>query len=82
MKTMIDITPLKTSGQESCGSCKFFRRHADRKSEGQCRRFPPVVIVAPVKTKMGNIEPHPVSITANMEQDDWCGEYKMRVTIQ
>lgn len=67
---------------EACGSCKFFRRHLQNTKEGFCKRFPPVVIVAPVRTKDGAVEPHPVSITANMTESDWCGEYKTKVTLQ
>lgn len=67
---------------ESCGTCKFYRRHLTKITEGFCKRMPPGVIIAPVKTRGGQIEPHPVSCSPNMEQSDWCGEYKMKVTLQ
>lgn len=66
---------------QQCGNCKFFRRHLNNIAEGYCKRYPPMVIIAPIQTKQG-LQPAPVSVTANMKQDDWCGEFKMKVTLQ
>lgn len=70
------------SVSQKCGNCKFFRRHLSNITEGFCKRMPPSVIIAPVRSKSGAIEPHPVSVTANMHQDDWCGEWQLKVTLQ
>lgn len=67
---------------ESCGGCKFFRRHLEAPDEGFCKRFPPIVIVAPIKRRDGTTGPAPVSATPNMHESEWCGEYKMKVTLQ
>ena len=64
---------------ESCGTCKFFKRHISQITEGFCKRMPPVVIIAPIGKPP---QPRPVSASPNMAQDDWCGEYKMKVTLQ
>lgn len=62
---------------ESCGTCKFFRRHLQNINEGFCKRFPPIVVMAPIKQQI-----RPVSASANMADHDWCGEYKQKVTLQ
>ena len=67
---------------ENCGKCKFFRRHVTNINEGFCKRLPPVVIIAPIKDKSGVMSPRPVSASPNMHQSDWCGEFKMKVSLQ
>lgn len=62
---------------EKCGNCKFFRRHPQDLREGMCRRMPPSVIVAPVKSKQGMTVPAPVSVFPSMSEVDWCGEWKL-----
>ena len=67
---------------ESCGTCKFFKRHIQNITEGFCRRMPPIVVIAPIRGSDGKIEPRPVSATPNMHESEWCGEYKMKVSLQ
>lgn len=69
---------------ESCGACKFFKRHIAKSApitEGFCKRYPPSVLMVPQQTSKG-IVPVPGAIGPNMNERDWCGEFKLKVTLQ
>jgi hypothetical protein len=61
---------------ESCATCTYFRRHLQNVTEGFCRRFPPVVIIAPIGNPPA---PRPVSASPNMDEKEWCGEWRTRI---
>lgn len=65
---------------ESCGTCKYWKMNINDISQGYCRRNPPITIVAPVRTPQG-IQPAPIAVFPNLDKTDWCGEYKMRITL-
>jgi len=51
---------------ESCETCKFFSKQGVYSNEGDCHRYPPVVIA----TTNGIVQRHP-----NASIYNWCGEY-------
>lgn len=62
---------------EACGTCKFFKRRANLMSEGQCLRYPGTPLPMPMGAKL-----QLATLIPNKHQNEWCGEYKMKVTIQ
>jgi len=58
----------------TCGNCKFYKPTIGRPSEGLCRRFPPVVIPLPLPPP--NPPVAPVAVMPNMQDSNWCGEWK------
>jgi hypothetical protein len=69
---------MNDSVQQSCGTCKFFKRNVQDVNTGYCRVAHAQVLIAPVKTPQG-IQPHPVAVFPNMDHNDWCGEWKGKV---
>lgn len=63
---------------ESCGSCRFWKRHKDGQPSGMCRQKPPAVI-------MIGMQPHPIAKNQGMPivdsfwppipESEWCGQW-------
>ena len=52
------------SGERTCERCRFWHREEPRNQSGQCRRYPPAVIM-----------PHGL-VRPTMSEDNSCGEWR------
>lgn len=51
----------------NCGTCRYWNR--EFKAKGRCRRYPPLVLIAPG----GSVCGHP-----DTNEEHWCGEYQRK----
>ena len=59
---------------KSCNDCAFFAREPHDLQRGQCRRHPPVVLMAPVKTIAGD-RITPIAVWPGVDAAAWCGDW-------
>jgi len=65
---------------ESCGTCKFFRRNLKDINTGFCHVAHAQVVVAQVRTPNG-VQAAPIATFPNMDHKDWCGEWKGKLAL-
>ncbi len=57
-----------------CATCRYVRRDPMVKTEGECRRFPPVLI--PVGPRMDGTMGSGSACPQVDLKEDWCGEHE------
>jgi hypothetical protein len=61
-----------------CKDCKF-------RVDGECRRYPPQVSIVMMPTKVAvagpTLQPSPLATFPPVEDDLWCGEFTVRMSI-
>lgn len=57
----------------SCSYCTHFYKQTE--SAGECRRYPPQVVVLPVRDSYDNIYHQLTCVWPDMNNNDICGEY-------
>jgi len=68
-----------------CVKCKFYEDEKDSTPEakdGLCKRYPPTVFPAPMRTALGGVEIGFQSTWVPVPKTSCCGEYAEKVTAE
>ena len=61
----------------TCQTCKFYVPFgAGKREDGECRRYPPQVVVVGQRNEYAVLYDAEQTIYPNVWQGNWCGEYK------
>lgn len=59
----------------NCSLCDFFFRHNETQT-GQCKRFPPVIIIEQRRDSYETLYQEATTQQPWVQATDWCGEFK------
>lgn len=60
---------------ERCETCRWWKVDAEDANEGQCKRFPPVVLMRSIDPELTQ-DLIPCAHFPQTDYDDFCGEWK------
>jgi hypothetical protein len=64
-----------------CSDCKHY--HKTDIAQGECRRYPPMLIALPVSSQVGfRTTPQLAGMFPPTKGDNWCGEHEKKVTLE
>lgn len=65
----------------NCGACKYWRLNPKDMNIGHCHRFPPSLLLIPMRGPGGQMVPAPMPCFPAMDKSDWCGEFLAKVEL-
>lgn len=68
---------MSGNGKINCASCEHFTVNAQAVNQGECHRFPPQIVVVPVKTLQG-MGAAPGAMFPAVASDAFCGEFRAK----